>query len=336
MSDIITSSGRSINTVTAEIVAISNQAAQMAYMSMIEIGKRLVEAKDLVAHGEWGSWLKNEVHFSQRTANNFMQIYERSQNGSNSQTFANLGYSQIVKLLALPDGELEEFTEAHDVQNMSVRQLDQAIKERDEARKKQSEAEAALASAQAAARDSEQRLLDLQQKVSAAKSSEDAWQKEIDKLNAKLNKATADADKAKKQLKELKANPKISDEMKEQLIQEATLKAAEQARAEVIAQLADAKAAATQAAIEKEQAEKAAASAQEEAANLRKSAQMSNPDVMAFALMGKQIAEDINRLSGYRMKIVTANPDMEAKTRAAMLDLADRLRKAAEGKQNVS
>lgn len=299
MSDIITSSGRSINTVTAEIVAISNQAAQMAYMSMIEIGKRLVEAKDLVAHGEWGSWLKNEVHFSQRTANNFMQIYERSLVGANSQTFANLGYSQIVKLLALPDGELEEFAESHDVQNMSVRQLDQAIKERDEARKKQSEAEAERDSAQSSARDMEQRLLDLQQKASAAKSSEDAWQKE-------------------------------------QLTQEAALKAAEQARAEVIAQLADAKAAATQAAMEKEQAEKAAAAAQEEAANLRKSAQMSNPDVMAFALMGKQIAEDINRLSGYRMKIISANPDMDSKTKAAMLDLAERLRKAAEGKQNAS
>lgn len=205
MSEVITASGRSINTVTAEIVAISNQAAQMAYMSMIEIGKRLVEAKDLVSHGEWGSWLKNEVKFSQRTANNFMQIYERSLSSANSQTFANLGYSHIVKLLALPDGELEEFTETHDVENMSVRQLDQAIKERDEARRKQSEAEAALSSAQASARDAEQRLLNLQQQSAAAKSSEEAWQKEIEKLNAKLNKATAAADKAKKQLKEVKA-----------------------------------------------------------------------------------------------------------------------------------
>lgn len=330
MSEVITASGRSINTVTAEIVAISNQAAQMAYMSMIEIGKRLVEAKELVPHGEWGSWLKNEVHFSQRTANNFMQIYERSLNSANSQTFANLGYSHIVKLIALPDGELEEFTETHDVQNMSVRQLDQAIKERDEARKKQAEMEESLAAAQAAARDAEHRLLDLQQKAAAARSSEDAWQAEIDKLNAKLNKATAAADKTKKQLKEMKGNPQISDEMKEQLTREAAAKAAEQARAEIAAQLADAKAAATKAAIEKEQAEKAASAAMEEAANLRKSAQMSNPDVMAFALMGKQIADDINRLSGYRMKIISANPDMAAKTRAAMMDLMERLRKAAE------
>lgn len=330
MSEIITTTGRSISTVTAEIVAISNQAAQMAYMSMIEIGKRLVEAKELVAHGEWGSWLKNEVNFSQRTASNFMRIYERSLSGANSQTFANLGYSHIVKLLALPDEELEEFAQEHDVQSMSARQLDQAIKERDEARKKQAEAETALASAQAAARDSDQKLLNLQQQAAAAKSSEDAWQKEIDKLNAKLNKASADAEKAKKQLKELKANPKISEDMKKQLTQEAAAAAAEKAKAQVAAQLQEAETAAAQAKQEKEQAEKAASTAQAEADSLRKSVQMSNPDVMAFGIVGKQIADDINRLSGYRLKIIAANPDMEAKTRAAMLDLAERLKKAAE------
>ena len=330
MSEIITTTGRSINTVTAEIVAISNQAAQMAYMSMIEIGKRLVEAKEMVPHGEWGSYLKHEVNFSQRTANNFMQIYERSKSLENSQTFANLGYSHIVKLLALPEGELEEFTESHDVQSMSVRQLDQAIKERDEARKKQAEAEAALAAAQATARDSEHKLLNLQQQAAAAKSSEDAWQAEIDKLNKKLNKATADAEKAKKQLKELKANPKIPEEMKKQLAEEAAADAAEKVRTQLEAQLKEAEANAAQARQEKEQAERAASTAKAEADTLRKNAQMSNPDVMAFAILGKEIAENINRLSGYRMKIVAANPDMEAKTRAAMLDLVERLKKAVE------
>ena len=330
MSEIITTTGRSINTVTAEIVAISNQAAQMAYMSMIEIGKRLVEAKEMVPHGEWSSYLKHEVNFSQRTASNFMRIYERSLNGANSQTFANLGYSHIVKLLALPDEELEEFAEEHDVQSMSVRQLDQAIRERDEARKKQADTEAALASAQAAARDSDQKLLNLQQQAAAAKSSEDAWQVEIDKLNQKLNKATAAAEKAKKQVKELKANPKIPEEIKQKLAEEAAADAAEKVRAQLEAQLKEAETAAAQARQEKELAEKAASTAKAEADTLRKNAQMSNPDVMAFGILGKEIAENINRLSGYRMKIVKANPDMEDKTRAAMLDLAERLRRAAD------
>lgn len=186
MSDIVTTSGRSIHTVTAEIVAISNQAAQMAYMSMIEIGKRLVEAKEMVDHGEWGAYLKNEVKFSQRTANNFMQIYTRSLSGSNSQTFANLGYSQIVKLLALPDEEVAELARDHNLEDMSVRQLEQAIRERDAAKE-----------AQAAA---EKKLLDAQQKAGAAEKAESAQKQEVKKLQAAKSKAESEAAEAKKAL----------------------------------------------------------------------------------------------------------------------------------------
>ena len=330
MNTIITTTGRSIGTVTAEIVAISNQAAQMAYMYMIEIGKRLVEAKSLVDHGEWGSWLKNEVRFSQRTANNFMQIYERSQSGSNSQTFANLGYSQIVKLLALPEGELEEFTESHDVKNMSVRQLDQAIKERDEERRLRAAAEAEAEAVRAKARDTEQLLLDLQQKAAAAKSSEEAWQSEIDKLNASLNKATAAAERAKKQVKELKANPQLSDEQKQQFFAEAKAQAAEEVRAELLSQLEAAQQAARSAAEDKEAAEKAAQDAQDKLSSMKKDNQMAQPDVMAFNLLGKQILEDFNRLAGYRLKVGANDPAMDAKMKEFMLKLAGRLRTKAE------
>lgn len=326
MSNIVTASGRSINTVTAEIVAISNQAAQMAYMSMIEIGKRLVEAKELVEHGEWGTYLKNEVKFSQRTANNFMQIYERSRSGANSQTFANLGYSQIVKLLALPDEELEAFAETHDVQNMSVRQLDQAIKERDEARNLLSKAQSDADAARAAARDAEQKLLDLQQRAAAAKSSEDAWQQEIDKLNAALSKATAAEEKAKKQLQKQKTNPQIPDAVKEQLAAEAS----EKARAELQGQLDTARQAAETAAREKAAAEKAALDAQAQLEHMKKSAQMADPEVMAFNLLANQIQEDFNRLNGYRLKREAADPEMAEKMKKLMLALADRLKKKAE------
>lgn len=333
MSNIVTTSGRSINTVTAEIVAISNQAAQMAYMSMIEIGKRLVEAKALVDHGEWGSYLKNEVKFSQRTANNFMQIYERSQSESNSQALANLSYTQIVRLLALPDEELSEFTETHDVKNMSTRQLEQAIRERDDARNALAEIQSDADAAKAAARDAEQRLLDMQNKAAAVKSSESAWKEEIDKLNAALNKATAAAEKAKKQLKDLKENPKIPDAVREQLLAEASAKASDQIRAELQGQLEAAQQQAQAVTQERDAAEKAAQEAKAQLSNLKKTTRLVNPDVMAFNLLGKQILEDFNRLAGYRLKVGASDPDMDAKMQAYMLKLADTLRVKAEGKK---
>lgn len=333
MSDIVTTSGRSINTVTAEIVAISNQAAQMVYMSMIEIGKRLVEAKALVDHGEWGSYLKNEVKFSHRTANNFMQIYERSRSGANSQTFANLGYSQIVKLLAIPDEELEEFAETHDVKNMSVRQLEQAIRERDDARKELEKAKSDADTAKATARDAEQRLFDLQQQAAAEKSSEDAWKEQIDKLNAKLNKATAAEEKAKKKLEDLKKNPIVPDSLREQLMAEASAKASDQIRAELQGQLEAAQQEAETAAKQRDAAEKAVQEATAQLASVKKSAALSNPDVLAFKILCNQTVENINKISGYYIKVSAADPEMGEKMKEYLLKLSSAIRVKAEGKK---
>ena len=89
---------REISVVTAEIKELCRQAENMALMYAIEIGRRLCEAKGVLEHGEWGEWLKNEVNFSQRTANNFMRLYSEYgssqlcffQESPNSQPFANL------------------------------------------------------------------------------------------------------------------------------------------------------------------------------------------------------------------------------------------------------
>ena len=44
--------------------------------NIIEIGRRLVEAKKLVPHGCWLPWLNNEFGWHVRTARRFMQVHE--------------------------------------------------------------------------------------------------------------------------------------------------------------------------------------------------------------------------------------------------------------------
>ncbi len=103
--------------VAAEIRQIADQTRKMVLNSSIEIGKRLCEAKEMVPHGEWGSWLEKEVNFKQSTANNLMRIYTEYGDiqgelwgaSAKSQTFGNLSYSQAVALLAVPAEEREEF-----------------------------------------------------------------------------------------------------------------------------------------------------------------------------------------------------------------------------------
>ena len=64
---------RDVSVITEEIRSLVKQANQMALMYAIEIGRRLLEAKSAVPYGQWGDYLKNEVNFSQSTANNFSQ-----------------------------------------------------------------------------------------------------------------------------------------------------------------------------------------------------------------------------------------------------------------------
>lgn len=119
---------RSAEVIAAEIRSIDAQTREIVLRSAIEIGNRLNEAKELVAHGEWGPWLEANVHYSQSTANNFMRIAEEY--GSNFQAIENLTYTKALALLGVPADEREQCAQENDVDNMSARELQQAIKEK--------------------------------------------------------------------------------------------------------------------------------------------------------------------------------------------------------------
>ena len=117
---------RNIDTITAEIQFYKQQAG----VSILEIGKRLIEAKDQLSHGEWLDWLGDKVDISVRVADNFMKV---AREWPNSNTYSNLGYSKVLALLAVPAEEREEFAEAVHAEELSVRELKQKIREREDA-----------------------------------------------------------------------------------------------------------------------------------------------------------------------------------------------------------
>lgn len=137
---------RPIEVITAEIWAYKQQAGY----AILEIGRRLNEAKEQLTHGEWLPWLKEKVDFSEVTAQRFMRLAREYTNPS---TVTDLGASKALTLLALPASERDEFlAEKHTVKGeektafeMSNTELAAAIKERDEARRRAEDAEKALA-----------------------------------------------------------------------------------------------------------------------------------------------------------------------------------------------
>ena len=104
---------RTVETVTLEIQTLQRQAQQMLLGCAIEIGRRLVEVKAMLPHGQWGEYIKQKVGYSQSTANNLMRIFEeygapqQSMFGpeANSQALGNLSYTKALQLLAIPAEE---------------------------------------------------------------------------------------------------------------------------------------------------------------------------------------------------------------------------------------
>lgn len=133
--------------IAAEINTIKNRTKREVLTASVEIGQRLTEAKELVKHGDWEQWLHDKVDYSQSTANNLMRIFNEYGDNqidllgtSKSQTFANLTYSQAIALFALPADERVEFVKENDVEDMTARQLQEAIKAKELAEKEKDDA----------------------------------------------------------------------------------------------------------------------------------------------------------------------------------------------------
>ena len=113
---------RSIEIVTAEICTIRDNVARVVMEGVVQIGRRLEEAKQLVPQGEWLHYLETQLGYKPSTAQNYMRIareFGDAQIGlsgkSPSDFFGNLGYSQLLPLLGMPEEEREQLAEEHDL-----------------------------------------------------------------------------------------------------------------------------------------------------------------------------------------------------------------------------
>lgn len=317
---------RDIQTVTTEINTLTAQYRSLTLAYAVEVGRRLEEAKSLLPHGEWGTWLSEKVSFSQRTANNLMQIFEEYGDSQitlfgavpNSQTFANLPISKAIKLLALPSEEREEFAEENDVAAMSVRELEAAIKAKKEAEARaeqlseenerlQEQLEHTSSEALSDAEEERDKAL---ADLAALKKAADAAAEELKAAKVEAEKAKADAKKAKDKLKEAKAHPEIPQEKIDELRAEASEKA-NQALEERIAE-ANRKIA---------EAEKRRLEAESKYEEVRKQAQISDPDILSFKMLFDQIQDDAVKLLAALARIRDKNPETADKLGKAVTQM---------------
>ncbi len=284
--------GRTIEAITGEILDAKRAGGE----AILTIGRCLIEAKDMLRHGEWLPWLNEQVELSERTAQKFMKL---AREWSNPNTLADLGASKALMLLALPEGERDAFLEDHNVIDMSARQLEQAIKERDEAR---------AAAEQAAA---DQRM---------AEQARDKMAEDMKFLNVRLAGAKEDREQAmqdvarlESEMAELKARP--VEVAVETVVDQAAI---DKARADAIAEM-------------QEKLDKAKSLLQSTEQARKNAVLNSDEDMALFKILFQQAQENTNKMRGILLKMrgrvdQTAAQGVEKDLRA----LADAIRRCAE------
>lgn len=305
--------GRTIETITDEILDAKRTGGE----AILTIGRCLIEAKDMLPHGEWLPWLNERVELSERTAQKFMRL---AQKWSNPSALADLGATKALMLLALPEEERDEFIEDHNVIDMSTRQLEQAIRERDEARKA---AEAAKADASAA----EQARAKMEEAMAVVNASLAAAREE-------KQKADQEAAHLEQELADLKARP--VEVAVETVVDPAALeKARAEAVAEMQAQLDKAKQAKAKADEKRKQAEASVEILKKSLENMerneKKAALGSDKDVAQFEVLFNQGQELANKMRGLLLKARgREDPSAAQGMEKALTALAEAVRRCAE------
>lgn len=147
-----------IEKTTAEILMLKEQTAQ----NIIEIGKRLMKVKENLGHGNFGEYLKNKVEFSRQTANRFMSI---AREFSNCSAMSNLGSTKLFFLAGLDEEDRQEVMQENDIEEMTTRELEQAVKEKKEIKKQLEEEKEYSEELQEAIKEKETQIRNLQNEI---------------------------------------------------------------------------------------------------------------------------------------------------------------------------
>ena len=298
--DVHSGAVRDIQTVTTEIKTLTRAAQRMALTYAVEIGRRLKEAKGMLPHGRWGLWLKEEVDFSQSTANNFMRLFEEyaadqiTLDGAvaKSQALGNLSITKALQLLALPEEERESFAKANKIETLSTREVEKLIEEKKQLARQLEEVRA----------EGKQAKLNLDQALAdKARAVRDAAEasREEQRLRQQLKQAEKSLEEARPASIPVETDPAA--------LEQARQAGAEEAKAQLAAQ-----------------EEKLAAlrhellQAQEQAAAAVRREKLASPEVTLFQAQFTAVQEDFNRLLELMGRVSARDAAMGEKLRAAL------------------
>ena len=229
---------KSTEQLTAEVNVRYHQAeglASMSAMMLADAGRRLIEIKGRIPHGQFETWCADNLEFSKSKAEKMMKLAERvaDENSlfSKTETFTDIGISRVWALLAAPEEVAAEVIETNDVESMTVRELKAElarVKEEKEAAERKAEMidhnnddiRKELASMQRKLSEtvSEKEFAEMQ---AAAQAQKEDLTKELSEAKAEAADIQAKLDKAKEDLKKQKAKQKELEAARDEEVKKA-------------------------------------------------------------------------------------------------------------------
>ena len=329
-----------LDLITEEILFYKRQAGG----AIIEIGKRLLEAKSQLSHGEWLPWLREKVDISERRAQDFMRI---AREYSKSAEIADLGASKALALLALPESERAEFASGthlvngaeKSVSEMTAKELKTAIEERDKARREAEEQKAAAEAAEASRAKMEQDMRQLKGLLDAARDNErekagalEAAERELQALRTRpVEVAVETRDASPEQISEARAEGIRQGKAEAEKAGKRSLSEAEERVQKLRKELEQARREAKEANVRLQQAREEARQASERTREPGKlDALVSSENMMKFGVLFSATQEMVNRLAD---AVEREKPENQKKMRAALRALADAIFSVAQGRE---
>lgn len=347
---------KDVETLAFEVMALQMRGAKC----LLEIGRRLIVAKDKLSHGDWLPWL-DSVNIPERLAQRYMRLAREW--SANPSILSDLGMSKALALLALPGDVRDEFVaeghvvngEEKSVVDMSNAELKAAIRARQAAESELDTVKCRLAESERLRSEAEQdaekqhgELVRTYQRLELAQK-ETVDVRELLKSEQAARFAVAD------ELAALKAKP--VDVAIEKVADPEAIEAAKQEGRKSVQRLADEanaerdririnldKTRANLEAVTKERdaeqeranaaqhnldaARKDAESARQELERVKaEKTPIADKDLSLFSVLFEQTQAAINKMHGIVLKLP---PDKQESTRKVLSALADNIRKAAE------
>lgn len=138
MNEIIDAQARTPEIIVGEIIATYNQVRRFALDGAIIIGTNLKELKELIPHGEWTDYIEDNLGMSARKAQQYIQLATEYGNdespyyralSAKPQLIADLSFTAALKLLTIPEEDLEEVVTEPEASTEPDANLEERIEE---------------------------------------------------------------------------------------------------------------------------------------------------------------------------------------------------------------